>query len=101
MLTLCLKGTNTQHSGHMAQNVQTEFMVEIYSNSQLELTHQMKLKYQLESIKVMKNGLCKKNCCFGGTHKKHCTMIMMFRLVAIFLTLYFSTYLSWPDWLYF
>ena len=23
------------------------------------------------------------------------------RLIAIFLTLYFTTYLSWPDWLYF
>ena len=23
------------------------------------------------------------------------------RLLAIFLTLYFTTYLSWPDWLYF
>ena len=27
---------------------------------------------------------------------------MMFnRLLAIFLTLYFITYLSWPDWLHF
>ena len=26
---------------------------------------------------------------------------VFFRLLAIFLTLYFTTYLSWPDWLYF
>ena len=28
-----LKGTNTQHSGHMVKNSQTELMVEIYSKS--------------------------------------------------------------------
>ena len=26
---------------------------------------------------------------------------MFSRLLAMFLTLYFTTYLSWPDWLYF
>ena len=32
-MTICLKGTNTQHSGHMVQNFQTELIVEIYFRS--------------------------------------------------------------------
>ena len=33
MLLLILKGTNTQHSGHMGQNFQIELMAKIYSMS--------------------------------------------------------------------